>query len=363
MHRSPAMPKPADSPAQSGHLGLIRQELMGPAPARTLKNLFSDLRSVNRSEFIGEDALRHLQGARLLIDRTEGQGTWELYRLGEDLFVVAADGVYDSPRGEVVPGEGLVEIHLRLAGVLELTLPGTSKPLLATGPCVLLLHQPLGVDVSERVLANRRDTGVSLYCRPEYLAGLVRRNSIFSWPLLEEIESHYAAHRLWHRILPLSPGLLYIARSLLQSTYRHGIRLLHAEAKSLEIICELVDCTSSTAIERLPPPTDAEVRQLDAARHILASQWNPPPRLQDVARNVGMSETKLKRAFKARYGVTVFDYSLECRMRHALELLRCKRLYVGHVAHLVGYKHQTSFTSAFREFFGFLPSAARNEMH
>ena len=86
-------------------------------------------------------------------------------------------------------------------------------------------------------------------------------------------------------------------------------------------------------------------------------------RICDVARTVGMSESKLKRAFKARFGVTVFEYGLECRMRHALELLRCKKMPVGQVAFAVGYRHQTSFASAFRDFFGFLPSSARTDMH
>jgi AraC-like DNA-binding protein len=36
---------------------------------------------------------------------------------------------------------------------------------------------------------------------------------------------------------------------------------------------------------------------------------------------------------------------------------------VGQVAYAVGYRHQTSFASAFKDFFGFLPSKARTEMH
>jgi len=38
-----------------------------------------------------------------------------------------------------------------------------------------------------------------------------------------------------------------------------------------------------------------------------------------------MSESKLKRTFKSRFGATVFDYGLGCRMHHALQLLRRRR--------------------------------------
>ncbi len=343
--------------------GLFRQELIGRSPAKTLTALFSDLRRVTRGEFLGEDAERQLQGARLLVDRTEGQGSWELYRLGEGVYVVAADGIYDSPRSERMPGEGLIEIHLRLSGVLEMILPGLRHPLVASGPSVLLLHQPSGADILERVLPHRRDAGVSLYCRPGYLSSLVNRHAISGWPVLEEIEASGARNQVWHRMIPLSPALVLSARSLLQNSYRGGLRLLHAEAKALEILCEVIDTTRIDAGARTTGLTDTEVRQLNSARRILASQLDSPPRLGDIARQIGMSGSKLKRVFKAQYGITMADFNLECRMRHALELLRDKRLFVGHVAHLVGYKHQTSFTFAFREYFGFLPSAARNEMH
>jgi len=37
-----------------------------------------------------------------------------------------------------------------------------------------------------------------------------------------------------------------------------------------------------------------------------------------------MSESKLKRAFKDYFGTTIFEYGLECRMRHALDLFTLK---------------------------------------
>lgn len=97
------------------------------------------------------------------------------------------------------------------------------------------------------------------------------------------------------------------------------------------------------------------------ARHIVITQHSPPPLISEIARRVGMSETKLKRTFKVRFGTTIFDMGLDARMRHALELLRCKHMPVSRVALSVGYSHQTSFASAFKKHFGFLPRAARQD--
>lgn len=340
--------------------GLHRQALIGVSPAKTVKNLFSDLRRLRSGEFIGEDVERHLQGARFIVDRAEGHGSCDLYRLDEDLYVVATDSTYDSPRFEVVPGEGLVELHLRLSGMLDMTLPGRSEPFEVAGPCLLLLYQPVSVDACERVQANRRDVSVSLFCKPEYLAALLRRNSIACWPILDDIAQHDAKKTIWFQTRPLSAGLLYVAKHLLNNRYRHGIRLLYAEAKSLELICEVLSITSGAEAEPARGLSDTVIRQLEAARQLLVNRLSNPLTIGAIAKTVGMSPSNLKQLFKARYGATLFEFGLDCRMRHALYLLRAHQLSVDQVAHEAGYRHQTSFSYAFRDHFGFLPRMAKS---
>lgn len=340
--------------------GLFRHLLAGPG--RSVIDVFAELRREPRLELIAEHPERHSQAARFMLDRMDGHGSWEFYRLEQDLFVVTGDLVYDSPRIERVPGEGLVEFHLRLSGQLQIDLPGRSTALTVDCPSMLIWMQPPGQEITEQVRPGIRDSTVTLYCQPGYLRELMVRNGIRSWPLLDEIQSA-GADRIWHRQMPLSAGLMYVGRSLLQNPFAGGIRLLHAEAKVLELLCELLHMLGVGQPDTAAARSDDELQRLDRARQILRTQLQPAPRIRDVARAVGMSESKLKRAFKARFGVTVFDYGLECRMRHALELLRCKHLSVGQVAYAVGYRHQTSFTAAFVDFFGFLPRQARTEMH
>ena len=355
---SPATPA---TPVNQERVGLWRHEPLGTERAGTLNQLFSNLHRVTRGESIGEHPERHLQGIRVRVDNSQGHGYWEMYRLDQELYLNTADGVYDSPHTETLPGEGMFEIHLRLAGTLELELPRRPSPLTVTGPSLLLMYQPPGVSVSQRVTPSLRDACVTLYCRPQFIAELARRNGIEKWPLLEEIASQ-SPTAVWHRLSALSPALQYLGKSLLESSFQRGVRLLYAEAKSLELLCEIL-ALSDTHDGESPGLTDTESRQLYQARRLIGARLSEPMRICDIARNIGMSESKLKRAFKARFGTTVHDYGLECRMRHALDLLRCKRLSVNRVAQAVGYRHHTSFTHAFVDCFGFLPSKARHDAH
>ena len=293
--------------------------------------MFGNLRGLTRGEIIGEDPDRNAEASRLRVDRTDGHGSYELYRLDRDLFILTIDCLFDSVREEVVPGEALLEVHICLRGRLTIQVPAQHR-LVAQGPCLLLLYQPAGADVTERLEAGMRYTGLSLYCRPSFLARLLHRNGIADCSLLRTIELH-DGHTVWHETRPLSAALHYVAAGLLQSPYRQGFRLLHSEAKALEILCQVLSPGARTSSSSSAASPEL-VRQIDAVRRILGTQYAPIPHICELARRVGMSESKLKRAFKEHFGMTVFEYGLECRMRHALELLRANTMSICQVAEM-----------------------------
>lgn len=335
--------------------GLFRSR-MG-TPGRRIEDVFDNLTQHRGANVIAHCPEQHAIAARMELDRREGHGAWEFYRLASGVYVVAGDFVYDQARLEQAPGEDLLEFHLRLSGTLRLGIPGRTEPLSVRSDSFLVWRQPAGVEVLDRVEAGERDTSVSIYCSASYLKSLTARSGVTVPTSLGFIRDA-AATALEYRVLPMSSGLTYAAHSLLRNSFQGGLRILHAEAKVLELLCQVLQLASQLAA----PTTiarDDELQRLDEARRIVMTQYSPPPLIGEVARRVGMSETKLKRAFKARFGTTVFDMSVEARMQRALELLYCSQLSVGQVAYAVGYSHQTSFSSAFKQHFGFLPTAAR----
>ena len=197
--------------------GLFREELLGTVPARTMSNLFHDLRRVSRGQFIGEYPDRHSQGARLPVERSQGHGRWELYRVDHGLYVVTADCVYDTPRDEVVAGEGLIEFSLRLSGRLQLNLPGRADLVDVEGPALLMLHLPAGMPITERVEANRRDAVVSLYSSPQYLRALVERSGDVPLTRVRGLRCARRRRLLVPAETPLSFSLLRGAKPLGQS--------------------------------------------------------------------------------------------------------------------------------------------------
>lgn len=67
-----------------------------------------------------------------------------------------------------------------------------------------------------------------------------------------------------------------------------------------------------------------------------------------------MSQNKLSSLFKQIYGMTLFDYIQELRVKKAKELLQ-DEMTVKCVAQTVGYKRHSSFTEMFKQKTGITP--------
>jgi AraC-like DNA-binding protein len=345
------------SPRSPAPQGLLRTEIGEPGLA-TMTDVFGNLRKWQRLEFVADSSCHDAQAARLRLTDREGHGSWMLYRLSSQFFAVVGNCIYAAPRLEPVAGEGFVEFHIQLAGRLAIAVPGGSDSVVVPGPRLLVWNQPSGIDTYESFDAGVRESSVTLYSRPEFLRGVLERDGVCSHPALRRIVD--GSQSAWHLLRPLSPTCLHLARNLLHNPYRDTTCLLYAEAKALELLCEILN-----DFAEIPPDRSAGVerdeRSLDIVRRVLSTQFNPVPRIDELARTSGMSKSKLKRLFKMRFGVTLREYGLECRMHHAQELLRSGRGSVSEAAHAAGYSHHTSFTEAFRKFFNSLPRAARGE--
>ena len=343
--------------AEGPRPGLFRSLIGGPG--RRLSDVFANLPTHPDSRVIAQSPDRRSFAAHVEISRAAGAGRWDFLQLGAETFVVTGDSLFDHPRAEQTPGEDLVEFHLRLSGTMRLRSAGSAEALLVGPGSLLVWRQPTGLEVQDRIESGSRDIFLSLYCRPGHLQSLALRHGL---EIPEELAFVTAEPTAAVRYLlrPLPPGLVLVVHSLLHSPYAGGLRLLHAETKATELLCEVLHATARSSPGPRPCSED-DLRRLDVARQIIMTQFSPPPLINDLARRIGMSETKLKRAFKLRFGTTIFDMSVDARMRHALELLRCRHMPVSRVALAVGYSHQTSFASAFKKHFGFLPRTARQD--
>jgi AraC family transcriptional regulator, transcriptional activator of the genes for pyochelin and ferripyochelin receptors len=159
--------------------------------------------------------------------------------------------------------------------------------------------------------------------------------------------------------LPINAEILSAATDLAYCPYTGKLRLIYLEAKALELCCLIVAALDRLANLASEYYSEADLMHFQKAREIVATRFNPVPRMSEIARELGINETKLKRGFKALFGKPLNEYGRECRMQYAMQLLRDQHMPISRVAEQAGYNHQTTFANAFKQRFGYRPKDVR----
>jgi DNA-binding response OmpR family regulator len=123
---------------------------------------------------------------------------------------------------------------------------------------------------------------------------------------------------------------------------------------------ELDALATANALERLPRGGRSRDDDLfDAARRILQDSLGAPPALLALSHRVGTNERKLKEIFRARVGLSVFEYFQELRMDSARRSLEATQARVQQVAKATGYPNAGDFSRAFKRRYGLSPRQFR----
>jgi AraC-like DNA-binding protein len=341
--------------AAARNVGLFRTILAGSG--RTLADAFANLEHAPEVERTTRHLNRGLLGARITLPPDEGEGYWDLTRIRDDLYVVVANYAYKDLRAELVPGDGLVQFNFKLSGDMSLAVSRT-EPLRWNRPSMLVWAQPTGIDISEWTAASARERYIMLSMRPEFLAEHFLISSVDAPQQLQAFVSN-KREKIIYVQRPLSPQTFDVTTRLLNNPFAGTLALVYTEALALELLCCAVQSFQLAADGSTEQYTERELKCLHAAREILTREMSRPPTIAKLARSVGMAKSTLTRGFKAVYGETIMDFSLGCRMRHAMALIRDRAWSVAMASDAVGYAHPTSFTTAFRRHFGMRPIDVR----
>ena len=101
---------------------------------------------------------------------------------------------------------------------------------------------------------------------------------------------------------------------------------------------------------------DLEISKLEQARDILHQEYINPPDQKMLSKRISLNQLKLKSGFKEYFGCTIYSYITRLRMEEARRLILNEGKNMFEVGLQVGFKHQASFTHAFKKYYGILPS-------
>jgi AraC-like DNA-binding protein len=160
--------------------------------------------------------------------------------------------------------------------------------------------------------------------------------------------------------LSLEPELKVLLHKTIEALKQEPPALIYAENRVMLLI-EKVFFTVKAMLERpagaqkQEPETLAQLSLI--ARHLEENIQQDAPSINQLARMAAMSPTKLKKDFKAIYGLPVYKYYRNRKMKFIEGQISDNNLTVKDAALLAGYSNTSHFIKAFINETGKRPEA------
>lgn len=157
--------------------------------------------------------------------------------------------------------------------------------------------------------------------------------------------------------IKISAKIFGVMQDIKNCFYRGLTRKIYMESKIYELI----------ALSHYSLDTDKEamnlagndVEKIKFAAQLIRENIDHPFTIVELARKVGVNQTKLKEGFKTVFGDTVFGYLQEIRMNKARHYLSDTSLSIQEISLLSGYQNVSNFSIAFKRIFGYPPTKLR----
>ncbi|WP_398471356.1 helix-turn-helix transcriptional regulator [Tardiphaga sp.] len=149
-----------------------------------------------------------------------------------------------------------------------------------------------------------------------------------------------------------------LASQIVTCPMRGTMRNMYLAGKSFELVAAALDPMLRQPEREEQPFSAADLQRVHAAYDRLIADADEPPSLAELARDVGLSASKLTIGFRRAFGTTVFGVLQDHRLQEAHRMLASGEVTVSEAAYRVGYS-PAHFTTIFRQRFGVSPSKLR----
>ncbi len=151
----------------------------------------------------------------------------------------------------------------------------------------------------------------------------------------------------------MTPDMQSIVDSLFNIQYEGKTKMMFFRSQITTLLSHFFGQLARLKTERI---NTSEREKLNQAKDILLQHIDNPPSLSEISKQIGLNTFKLKKEFKAFFGVPVFKYLQNERLTLAHKLIRTQEATVQEAAWHVGYDSLSSFSNAFEKKFGYRPS-------
>ncbi|MEM8548168.1 MAG: AraC family transcriptional regulator, partial [Pseudomonadota bacterium] len=272
------------------------------------------------------------------------------FRVDKDRLIEINDVYFTQPLAVSNEVADLISFQF-VSAVRRAEYVGNQKHIHDLGPALLVTAIP-----HRESTCRMPNTGVHIQHVMIYttLSNLMQRfsESIDDYPdwLVELLNGEHTGPR--QRVFFLEDIHRYLLPPCFQRPVTGGLLKHWMAAKCDELLSIGLQMLKNSRGTKVTEPHDVQLAYGDKirlAKEIIEKEYAHPPNLTDLARRLGISETRLKSGFKLIVGSTVMQYCMEKRIEAARYLLMENRLSIAEIGLIVGYEDPSAFARAFRK--------------
>ncbi|WP_299107672.1 AraC family transcriptional regulator [uncultured Tenacibaculum sp.] len=164
---------------------------------------------------------------------------------------------------------------------------------------------------------------------------------------------HPKDHYVEGPVFNMSPEMFQLVEQFFNNTFEGELKMLFYKSHITALLSHYFGQLAQQQNVKLNALT---LEKINLAHEILVANLENPPSLTELAHKIGTNTNKLKKEFKAQFGVPVFKYLQNERLKKAYNLIKNDKKTIQEAAWAVGYDSLGSFSNAFEKKFGFRPS-------
>ncbi|GAB3891846.1 AraC family transcriptional regulator [Larkinella knui] len=153
----------------------------------------------------------------------------------------------------------------------------------------------------------------------------------------------------------ISPKIQQVALEITENDLPEAFHPFFYRIKAEELICLTFAALLKRQDTSIQVLHEADAEAIYRIRDQILAELATPPVLDDLAKDAGMSKSKLKRLFKQIFGESIFNYYQRFRMSAAARLLKEHKLTVSEVGYEMGFSNLSHFTRTFEAHIGMKP--------
>lgn len=224
----------------------------------------------------------------------------------------------------------------------------SSERYLRRAPSVLIATSRLNTD--EFISIHTNTATINIEVDANYLNGLfdLSKKSPVLQNLLQNTQPLLFEQMIY-------PSLQKIVDEIVTEQVDYAFRLFFLRVKAEELICRLLMELEKREEGELYPLNNHDIQVIYGIKEQMLLNLDTSPVIKELARQAGMSPTKLKRLFKQIFGESIFNYYQGFRIKEAARLLKEEKLSVSDAGYRMGFTNLSHFTRVFEQHIGIKP--------